>query len=152
MRPLPSIKADWIPRAASWAARIVPEAPPPTMATGTFRSDFVVRPALRVCCPRFPLDHMIMHPVDRLAGRLREPARHKRMDEAGGPCAHQGRADDHGAHPMSRPTHSQRARMIDEQAVQKTRIDFGPRLRRRHIQFLFQIWRPRQDSNLWPSD
>src|SRR5215210_3341111 len=111
MRPLPSISAEPIPRRASCAARIVPDAPPPTIATGTRRSDFIIGPHLWVRRPGFALDHMVMHPLDRLAGSLGEPARHHCVDDAGHPRGHQLCADLQRADAMTKPTQAKRAGM-----------------------------------------
>src|SRR5438270_9080004 len=78
--PLPSMSTLGTPRRASCAARIVPEAPPPTIATGS-RSDFVVRPILRVSGARLAPHHMLVHAGNHLAGSLREEAGNDRVDE-----------------------------------------------------------------------
>src|SRR3954468_15165694 len=106
MRPDPSMRTDRMPRPASWAARIVPDAPPPTIATGTRRSDFVVRPVLRICRAGSALRHVVVHVGDRLARRLREHARDDGMDEAGETGTHQPHADGKRADAMSSPAHS----------------------------------------------
>ena len=106
-----------MPRCASCAARIVPDAPPPTIATVVERSDFVVRPVLRVGRARLTPRHMLVHAGNRLAGGLGENSRHDRVNKAGAARSDQPGADRDGAHSMARPAHSQRARMIEEQPV-----------------------------------
>src|SRR6185369_7370998 len=152
-RPLPSISTELTPRRASWAARIVPDAPPPTIATGTTRSDFVVRPGLRICSAGFALDHVIVHPLDRLARGLGEPRRNRRMDDAGGARADQLGADLDRADAVTRPAHAQRARVFKEHAVHDpVLVVRNVRLIGRHHPCPPNVWRPRQDSNLWPTD
>src|SRR4051812_37904470 len=116
MRPLPSIRIERTPRFASWAARIVPEAPPPTIATGT-RSDLVVRPVLRVLCAGFARDHVVVHAVDRLARGLGEDTRNYRMTDAGETSPYQANADCHRSKAMPRPAHPARSWMIQKQTV-----------------------------------
>src|SRR6476660_3315736 len=118
-----------MPRRASWTARSVPEAPPPTIAT-EIRSDFVVRPGLRICRARFTLHHVRVHVRDCLARGLREHAGNHRMDKASAPRADQAHADRHCADAMSRPAHPERAWMLQEQAVGQSRAILGPLLRR----------------------
>src|SRR5215218_592481 len=111
-----------MPRFASCAARIVPEAPPPTMATGTCRSDFVVRPCLRIHGAGFALDHVVVHPLDGLARRLREQGRHGRVDEARRPSPDELGPDLHGTDAVPRPGHSKRPRMLDEKTLDHTAL------------------------------
>src|SRR6476661_4198197 len=107
MRPLPSIRTDAIPRRASCAARIVPENPPPMIATGT-RSDFIVRPILRVLRARLAALDVVVDSGHGLAGGLGEQARHRGMDDCGTAGAAQLRADLYCAGAMPRPSHPER--------------------------------------------
>src|SRR6478672_12806462 len=132
IRPLPSMSMVRIPRFASCAARIVPEAPPPTIATG-MRSDLVVRPRLRICGAGLSLVHMIVHAGNRLPGCLGEQARHYRMNDAGDARTDQLDANRNSANAMSHPAHSKRARMLREQAVGQSRMMLGLLLRRHSL-------------------
>src|SRR4029079_16769619 len=107
MRPLPSISSERIPRRASCAARIVPDAPPPIIATVVERSDFVVRPVLRLGRARFALRHMIVHSGNRLAGGLGEQARHDGVNDARTASADQPRANRDRYDAMARPAHAE---------------------------------------------
>src|SRR5438270_1848327 len=100
-----------MPRRASWAARMVPDAPPPTIATCT-RSDFVVRPVLRVGRARLALHHMLVHSGDRLACRLGEQAGHDGVDQARAARTDQPGADRDCANAVACPAHSDRWRML----------------------------------------
>ena len=100
------MRADFTSFRASCAARIVPEAPPPTIATVTRRSDLVVRPRLRIRRTRPPAGHVIVHVGDGLARRLGEHPRHDRMNQPRKPCADQASADHDGARPVGRPSSS----------------------------------------------
>src|SRR5436190_15680734 len=110
MRPPPSISSERMPRRASWAARIVPDAPPPTIATVVERSDFVVRPVLRVCGARFAPHHMVVHAADRLARRLGEESGHNRVNHARAARPDQASADRDRANAVTRPTHAEGTR------------------------------------------
>src|SRR5947208_1795968 len=114
------MRAERMPRRASWAARIVPDAPPPTIATGT-RSDFVVRPVLRICGARFAPHHMIVHAADRLPGGLRKDSWNNRMNETGEARSDETHADAESTDAVPRPAHAQRARMFQEKAVAHSR-------------------------------
>src|SRR4051794_18747106 len=105
-----------MPRRASWAARIVPDAPPPTIATCT-GSDFVVRPVLRVGRARLALHHMLVHAGDRLAGGLGEDPGHDGVDQARTARTNQPGADPDGANTVTCPAHPERARMLQEHTV-----------------------------------
>src|SRR5690349_19631785 len=110
-----------MPRRASWAARMVPEKPPPTIATGTSRSsDFIIGPVLRVGRAGFPRLDMVVDPGHRLPASLGEPARHDRVDEHGAAGADELRADLDCAGAMPSPGHAERPRMLKEQAVDQT--------------------------------
>src|SRR4051812_37660316 len=111
-----------IPRRASWAARMVPEKPPPTIATGTRRSDFIIRPVLRISGARSALHHMVVHVRDGLPRSLGEPAGNDGMHETGKPGAHQLRPDLQSAGAMTRPAHSERARMLEKHAIHNTPV------------------------------
>src|SRR5436305_1508436 len=100
-----------MPRRASWAARIVPDAPPPTTATCPW-SDFVVRPVLRVGRARLALHHMLVHAGDRLARGLREQPGHDGVHQARTARSDQPRADRDRANAVVGPGHAKRARML----------------------------------------
>src|SRR6185437_16059246 len=141
MRPLPSISAQSIPRLASCAARIVPENPPPMIATGTRRSDFIVRPILRIRSVRFAAHHVLVHPVDGLASGLGKPPGHCRMDQAGETGSDELGRDNDGPCAMRRPAHAERARMLEEEPIGHSR----PRvlmLPRRHLHVLTTLATP----------
>src|SRR6185503_17214283 len=104
-----------MPRRASCAASSVPDAPPPTIATAVWRSDFVVRPILRIGRAGFALLHMAVHPVDRLARRLGKEPRHHSMDKAGEARANQRGAYRNRSNAMAGPAHPKRARMLQEE-------------------------------------
>src|SRR6185369_4610081 len=106
-----------MPRRASWAARIVPEKPPPMIATGTRRSDFIVGPHVRVFGAGFAGLDVVVDARHRAARGLGEPARHGGMDDGRAARADQLRADLERTCPMTRPRHAERARMLEEQAV-----------------------------------
>src|SRR6476646_7215615 len=129
-----------MPRRASWAARIVPEAPPPTIATAVWRSDFVVRPILRVRRAGFARLDMVVDARHRLARGLREATRNDRVDDRGATRADQLGADLHRADAVPRPAHAERARMLTEQAVGQSRAILGPLLRSHPSTLAF--WRP----------
>jgi len=101
---------------------MVPEAPPPTIATAARRSDFVVRPILRVRRARLPPHHVVVHAGNRLAGGLREEPRHDRMDQAGNPGTDQPYTNIYGTDAVPPPAHAKRARMLEEQAVRQSAI------------------------------
>src|SRR5690349_4092102 len=124
------MRTDSTPCRANWAAKIVPDAPPPTIATFAWPLDFVVRPGLRICGASFALGHMVVHVRDGLAGCLSENARHDRMDDASKPGADQPAANCHCSDAMSCPAHPERARVFQEQAVGHSRALLGLLLRR----------------------
>src|SRR4051794_10056189 len=142
MRPDPSMRTDRMPRPASWAARIVPDAPPPTIATGTRRSDFIIRPVLRIGRISLAGLDVIVDPRDRLSGSLGEPPRHDCMNQAGGAGTKQRRPDGHGPNPMLRPTHAERTRMVDEEAADRSALALLACVRRRHVPVLIQLATP----------
>ena len=84
-----------MPRRASCAARIVPEKPPPTIATG-----IPVRFHSRANSPGLPrplcASHMVIHAGDGLAGGLGEQRGDHGVDDAG-----EARADQLGADPTA---------------------------------------------------
>src|SRR5437763_7590251 len=96
---------------------MVPDAPPPTIATVVERSDFVVRPVLRVGRARLARLDMVVDAGNRPPGGLGEPAGNDRVNNGRAAGADQLRADRDGAHSMARPAHSQRTRMREEQPV-----------------------------------
>src|SRR5438874_12627924 len=102
-----------MPRRASCAARIVPENPPPMMAT----SDFIVGPIARVSGAGFPLRHMIVHVSNGFAGGLGEPRGNNRMDQAGRARADKASTDRDRADAMPQPAHAERTRVLKEPAV-----------------------------------
>src|SRR4051812_13029303 len=112
-----------MPRRASCAATIVPEKPPPMIATGT-RSDVIIGPILR---PRRPspylLDVMIGfgHPATRGIG---PPAWNPGGDQGPQAGADQLEADPHCAPAVLRPADPQRARMLEEEAVNDALLGF----------------------------
>src|SRR5256885_4331671 len=111
-----------MPRRASWAAMIVPEKPPPTIATGACRSDFIVRPVLRVGGARFARLDVVVDASHGFSAGLGEPARHDRMDQDRAARADQLGADLDGSGAMAGPSHPKRARMVNEQTVHQARI------------------------------
>src|SRR5207302_6523092 len=119
IRPLPSIRTDGMPRSASWAARIGPDAPPPTIATALRRSDFVVRPVLRICGTRFAALNMIVDPSHRSSAGFGKPPRHGRVHEHCQARADELAADLHRASTVPRPGHSKRTGVIEEQPVHR---------------------------------
>src|SRR5436190_1914597 len=122
--PSKSIRTEAMPRRASCAAMIVPEKPPPMIATGT-RSDFIVGPALRVRRARLARLDVIVDSGHGLARGFREPARHGGVHQCGATGADQLRANLHRARAMARPRHPQRTRMIAEQAPHGSRRRSG---------------------------
>src|SRR3954451_14323175 len=103
-----------MPRRASWAAIMVPEKPPPTIATGTSRSDFIIGPVLRVRRAGFSRLDMLVNAVHRLARTFREPPRHSRVDNRGATSADQLCADLHRSGSVTGPAHSKRAWVLKE--------------------------------------
>src|SRR5215216_3000563 len=99
-----------MPRRASCAARIVPENPPPMIATGT-RSDFIVGPVLRIFSACLAALDMVVDPGHGLSGGLGEQAGHGGVDDCGTTRADQFRADLHRAGAVPRPGHPERSRM-----------------------------------------
>src|SRR5690349_3047091 len=114
MRPLPSISAEPIPRRANCAARMVPENPPPTIATGT-RSDLIIGPCVWIGGARLAALDVVVDVADGPARRVREPAGHRGMDHRRAARTDQLGADLDRADAMARPGHAQRVRMFDEQ-------------------------------------
>src|ERR671912_2317598 len=146
-RPLPSIRTASTPLRASCAATIVPEKPPPMTATGRRRSDFIVRPFVRILRARLALHHDVMKAQNGAAGGLSEPYRYNGVNDAGCARADQLGPDLHGPGTMARPAHSQRARMVGEDVP-------GPwfSLFYSHCPTRCEPnWWPRQDSNLRPA-
>src|SRR3954454_11408885 len=109
-----------MPRRASWAARMVPEAPPPTIATAARRSDLVVRPILRVSGAGFARLDMVIDASDGLARGFGEPAWHDCMDNRRASCPDQLGADLEGANAMTGPAHPKRMRVFNKQAVHRS--------------------------------
>src|SRR4051794_4005544 len=105
------------PRRASWSAVIVPENPPPTIATGTgpVSSDLIIGP---VGAAVLALLHIVVEPHHGPPGGLGEDARDHRVDQAGGVRADHLAADLDRADGMVRPAHAQRLGMIGEQPAQ----------------------------------
>src|SRR4051794_3010908 len=103
-----------MPLRASCAASIVPENPPPIIATGT-RSDFIIRPILRVRSARLSRVDVVVDPGHGLARGLGEAAGDHRMDHARETRTDQLRANFSCAGAMPCPGHSKRARVLDEQ-------------------------------------
>src|SRR6476646_50755 len=115
-RPLTSMSSERMPRRASCTARMVPEAPPPTIATGN-RSDFVVRPSLRICGAGLSLVHMVVHVRDRLAGGLGKDPWNDSVHYAGETGSDQPGADCSSADAVPSPAHPERTRMFQEHAA-----------------------------------
>src|SRR5688572_16709938 len=126
MRPPPSISTEAIPRRASCAATIVPEKPPPIMATGAGRSDVIVGPLLRLARPGLDLLDILVGLGDDAAGGVSEQAGDQRVDEGSEPCANQLGADAERAGAVRDPAQPQRARMIDEQPAKHFASPFCP--------------------------
>src|ERR1700754_2657821 len=95
-----------MPRRASWAARTVPDAPRPTFATAVRRSDFVVRPVLRVRRACLALSHMVIHACDHLARGLGKDAGHDGVNQASSTSADQFCPDQNRACAVRRPAHA----------------------------------------------
>src|SRR5687768_5900679 len=110
----PSMRIVSMPLRASWAATIVPENPPPTIATGFCRSDFIVGPFLGVARATVALLHHAVKPDDCSSGGLREPGRYSRMDDAGGAGANQLGPDPDRASAMTNPSHPEGTRVVGE--------------------------------------
>src|SRR5215212_10977549 len=108
MRPLPSMRTEPRPRCASWAARMVPEKPPPMIATGKTRSDFIIGPVLRIGRAGLTALDVVVDAGHRSSASLREPARHDRVDQDGAAGADQFGADLHCADSVTGPGHTQR--------------------------------------------
>src|SRR5258708_4381497 len=138
MRPLPSIRTDDMPRRASWAARMVPEKPPPTIATGACRSDFIIRPVLRIRRSSSARLNVVVNARHGLACRLGEDARHHRVYQSRAAGTDQLGADLDCAQPVSRPAHAERSRMFEEQPVDHPVMDLCIRLLGRHCARLAQ--------------
>jgi len=75
---------------------------------------------------------MIVHVGDRLSGGLGEKSGYDRVNQASESCANKRYADPYCADAMSGPTHSKRARVLDEQSVCQSRMILN-RLLRRHF-------------------
>src|SRR5438270_11611533 len=103
-----------MPRRASCAARIVPDAPPPTIATWK-RSDFVFRPMLRVCRAGPAPHHMIVHGGYCSSGGLPEKPWNDGMHEAGESGREEPYGDGGGAHAVRCPAHPEGARVFPKQ-------------------------------------
>src|SRR5689334_5576863 len=141
-----------MPRRASCAAMMVPEKPPPMIATGTGRSNFIIGPVLRIGRGCLAALNMVVDARHRLSGCVREPAGDGRVNERRAAGTQELRSDLHRACAVTRPRHAKRARMLEEEPVDDalpSTVDV--RLVRGH-RSLPKIWRPRQDSNLWPTD
>src|SRR5512132_2208468 len=104
-----------MPLRARCAATMVPENPPPTIATGRCRSDVIVRPLLRVLRPHAPLLDVVAE-VDNLpACRFGEPARYNRVNQACTPYSQQLEADLGRSGAMLSPRHPERSWMVREE-------------------------------------
>src|SRR5919107_6442651 len=114
------MRIERIPRRASCAARMVPEAPPPTIATAAGRSDLIVRPILRIGRPGFAGLDMIVDSGHRPAGGFAEPTRDHRVHHRRTAGADELRADLDRAPPMATPGHAERSWMLDEQPVDRS--------------------------------
>src|SRR5215207_1426409 len=146
-RPLPSMRTASTPLRASCAETIVPEKPPPMTATGRRRSDFIVRPFVRIFRARFALHHDVVEPQDGAAGGLGEPCGYNGVDDTGCARADQLGADLHSTGTMAGPAHSERTRMVGEDVP-------GPWFSLFYSHFPVRCepnWWPRQDSNLRPA-
>src|SRR5437763_5704481 len=106
-----------MPRRASCAARIVPENPPPTIATGACRSDFIIGPILRVRRAGLARLYMVVDSGHGPPGGFREPAGHRGMDNRGTAGADQLGADLDRPRTVRRPAHAERSGMRENQAV-----------------------------------
>src|SRR6187455_221258 len=115
-RPPPSIRIEPMFRRASWAATIVPEKPPPMMATSA--SDIIVGPLLRLARSRPDLLDVIVGFGDGASRRVREPARDEAVDHGRAAGEDQLPADLECSRAMCGPGQSQRPWMFDEQPVQ----------------------------------
>src|SRR3954452_21022562 len=109
-------------RFASWAARMVPENPPPIMATGTRPSDFIIGPVGRIGGTGFARLDMIVDAGDGPAGGFREPAGDDGVDHRRASGADQLRGNLRRAEPVTAPRHAERMRMLGEQAPQRRRL------------------------------
>ena len=83
-------------------------------ATGKRRSDFIVRPFVRILCSRLALRHVIVKPNYSAARRFREPPGYNRMYDTGRSRADQLGADLYGSGAMTDPGHSEGTRMVGE--------------------------------------
>src|SRR3954447_14247772 len=97
---------------------MVPEKPPPTIATGTSRSDFIIGPVLRVRRAGFARLDVVVDAGHRLARALREPTRHHRVDDRRAASADQLRADPHRTAGVTCPAHPERAWMLDKHPME----------------------------------
>src|SRR4051812_9674666 len=115
------MRMEGIPRRASWAAIMVPEKPPPIIATGTSRSDFIIGPVLRVRRARFSRLDVLVDAGDGLTAGFGEPPGHGGVNEHCQPGGNQLAADLHGADAVARPAHAERSRMMDEHSIDEAR-------------------------------
>src|SRR5690348_8072294 len=130
---------------------IVPDAPPPTIATGTSRSDFVIRPVLRIGGIGLAALDMVVDAGHGPARRIREPPGYRRVDDRRAARPDQLCADLHRARAVAGPSHPERSWMIDEKTLYRSAVS-ALGLVGRHGPARVNLWRPRQDSNLWPTD
>src|SRR5437763_3198058 len=98
-----------MPRRASCAARIVPENPPPTIATGACRSDFIIGPILRVRRTGLTCLNVVVDAGHGPARRFGEPAWNRGVDDGGAARTDQFGTDLHRPRAMRRPAHAERA-------------------------------------------
>src|SRR5688572_14317077 len=111
-RPNPSKRPTLNPLRTRCAAAIVPEKPPPTIATSTRLSDLIVGPGRRVGGAGLALGHMLVKIDDGPPGGLGKQARHHGMDQARHAGADHARANAQRANPMARPAHAERPWML----------------------------------------
>src|SRR5690349_3934404 len=122
------------------------------IATGPSRSDFIIGPVLRVGRAGFALVHMVVHAGHGLARGLGEPAADRGMNQARATRADELGPDLDGACSVARPAHAKRPWMLSKHSIHRARrFRLGDLLFASHA-LAFDKWRPRQDSNLWPSD
>src|SRR5437868_9060697 len=116
------MRTEGMPRRASWAAMMVPEKPPPTIATGTSRSDLIIWPVFRVRGAGLARLDVVVDAGHRLAARFGEPAGHCGVNEHRQPRANQLAADLHRADAVARPGHTERAWMLDKHPMKNARL------------------------------
>ncbi|MDQ3246423.1 MAG: hypothetical protein M3Q52_05955 [Pseudomonadota bacterium] len=97
---------------------MVPENPPPTIATGAGRSDFIIRPVLWIGSARFALGHMGVEPFNGPARSLREPSWNNSVNKTGRPGTHHLGSDLSRADAVIPPTHAQDQRVLAKQPKQ----------------------------------